>query len=227
MKRLTRATPWLFVAVAVAFIVWFAASTALPDPWWRYTVVASAGLLVLFGWKVNQMPPAFMVVMTLASARLATLPIGNNDSPASDLTWLPLTLDVVVGVVLCIVLTISARRRHGDLCRRDFLDVLAIAIGASILTWLLVTNPLIDDHGVGVWLAVLASLYLPISSLILTFTVDLLFAGLERNRTMQLVLGAALANLVVNNVYADRGGNVIRALDFTNLAGHVDSQFES
>jgi len=200
MKRLTRATPWLFVAVAVAFIVSFAAGTALPDPWWRYTIIACWGLLVLFGWRVNQMPRAFMVVMTLAAARLVTLPTGGSGSPTSDLSWLPLALDAAVGVVLCILLAVFARRRHGEMCRRDFIDVLAITIGASILTWLLVTNPLIDDQGVSVELAILASLYLPLSSLILTFTVDLLFTGLEHHRTMQFVVGAAFANLIAAGI---------------------------
>ena len=144
MKRLTRATPWLFVAVAVAFIASFVVSAGLPDPWWRFLIVGCSGLLALFGWKVNRMPLPFMVAMVLAAARLATLPIADSDSPASDLTWLPLTLDIGVGVVLCMLLTIAVRRRHGEMGRRDFLDVLAIAIGASILTWLLVTNPLID-----------------------------------------------------------------------------------
>ena len=182
MKRVARATPWLFVAVAVAFVVSLSLNVDLPEPWWRLVIITCGGAVALLGVLRFPMPFPFVVAMVLAVSRLALLPTSRSDSPAAELSVLPLLVDIAVGLALCMVLAIAVRRRHGEMCRRDFLDVLAITIGASIVTWLLVTNPLINDHGVHAGMAIAASAYLPISALIVTFTIDLMFAGLAHNR---------------------------------------------
>jgi diguanylate cyclase (GGDEF)-like protein len=61
---------------------------------------------------------------------------------------------------------------------------------------LTVTNPMIENMQVGTPLALLASAYLPLGALILAFSIDVMFTGLTRNRTMQFVVAAAAANVV-------------------------------
>ena len=203
MNRLTRATPWLFASVAVVFVASVAITSTLPDPAWRLLLVSCGLATAVFPWRKNRLPIPFMTAIAMASMRVASLPIAPADSPTAGLTWLHATFDIGVGLALCMVLAIAARRRNGIMCRRDFVDVLAIVIGASVVTWATVTNPLIGQQGIAAGLAIASSAYLPISVLIVTFTVDLMFAGLTRNRTMQFVVGAAVANLaatVINSL---------------------------
>ena len=195
MKRLTRATPWLFAAAAAVFVARLAITADLPEPWWRVVVLSCALGTALFGWRVNRMPLAFIAAIVLASARLAALSITPAETPTTGLAWNTTLLDIGVGAALCVILAIAVHRRLGTMTRRDFVDILAILIGASIVTWLIVTNPLIAEQAVSPGLAIAASAYLPISALIVTFTIELMFAGLTRNRTIQFVVGAAVANL--------------------------------
>jgi diguanylate cyclase (GGDEF)-like protein len=67
---------------------------------------------------------------------------------------------------------------------------------------------MIENMDVGVAMAIVASAYLPLSTLILTFTIDVLFAGLTRNRTMQFVVAAALANLAGSMIHLLRVADV-------------------
>ena len=196
MNRLTRATPWMFAAAAVVFVARLSITADLPEPWWRVVVISCGLGTALSGWRVVRMPIPFVAAILLASARLSTLSIAPTETPTTDLAWGTAVPDIGVGAALCIILAIAVHRRLGTMSRRDFADVLAILIGASIVTWLTVTNPLIAEQAVSPVLAIAASAYLPISALIVTFTVELMFAGLTRNRTIQFVVGAAVANLV-------------------------------
>ena len=132
MNRLTRGTPWLFAMAAVVFGVRLAFTGDLPDPWWRLVIIGAGAGTALFGWVVIRLPLSFVAAMGLASARLAALSITPTDSPMSGLTWLPAALDIAVGLALCTILAAALRHRHGPMCRRDVIDVLAITIGASI-----------------------------------------------------------------------------------------------
>ncbi len=217
MKRLTRATPWLFVTIAAAFVVLAAATPDLLDPWWRVVIVGAGGVLAVQGWLVNRIPLPFVLAMLLATARLASLPIDGGDSPAADLTWLPAVLDLCVGLALCMILSIAVRRRCGAMNHSDLIDILAIVIGGSIVTWLTVTNPLVGDHAVEIGLAIVFSAYLSVSVLIVTFTIDLMFAGLTRNRAMHLVVAAAVANLAATLIKSLHAVDVIP----TDSAGDV------
>ena len=62
------------------------------------------------------------------------------------------------------------------------------------------TNPLLSDTDLGIGDAIAVSAYLPISALIMAFTIDLMFTGLTRNRTMLFAVGAAAANLIATLV---------------------------
>ncbi len=195
MSRLARVTPWLFVAAAVVFAGCLAISVDLPDPWWRFVVVGVGAGTALFARLVIRLPFSFVAAVMLASSRLAALSIVKTESSGSDLTWFPAALDIAVGLALCTILVIALRRRFGVMSYRDVIDVLAIVIGASLVTWMTVTNQMISEHEIDAWLAIAASAYLPISALIVMFSVDLMFAGLTKNRTLQFVVGAAVANL--------------------------------
>jgi diguanylate cyclase (GGDEF)-like protein len=207
MKRPARATPWAFVALAAVLSAAVAATGHLPEPWWRVAVLGAGSTTAVIGWRAIRLPVPFVVAMAAASTRLATMSTAEEESAAASLTWISVVLDITVGFALCTILAIAVRRRLGKMGRRDAIDVLAITIGASLVAWLIVVNPLIGEHGVDTGLAFAASAYLPISALILTFTIDLMFSGLTRNRTMQFVVGAALANLVATVV------NCLRLVD--------------
>jgi diguanylate cyclase (GGDEF)-like protein len=196
MNRSTRATPWLFVALAVVFIALSVSTTDLLDPWWRPIIVLGGLAAAVHSRLVARLPFLFVIALAMTSARLATGPIAAGNPAASELGWLEVLQDLAVGVALCAMLTAASVRRNGEMSRREMIDMLAIAIGASIVTWLLVTNPLINEHGQGAALSIAGTAYLPISVLILTFSIDLMYVGLTRNRTMQFVVAAAIANLV-------------------------------
>ena len=194
MNRTTRATPWLFVALALVFVGLIVATDDLLDPWWRYLIVVSGLTATVLCRTMVRLAPPFVAALVLATARLATWTTHGGIPAVSDLRWLDAILDLGVGLSLGAILTIAARR-NSILSRRDAIDVTAIAISASIITWLLVTNPLMSEHGQGTALAIAGTAYLPISIMILTFSVDLLCAGLARNRSMQLVVASAAANV--------------------------------
>lgn len=195
MNRATRATPWLFVALALVFVGLIAATDDLLDPWWRYLILASGLTAAALGRLKVGLALPFVAALVLTSARLATESIDAGRSAASELRWLDAMMDLGVGLSLGAILAIAAARRNGVISRRDVIDVAVIAISASIVTWLLVTNPLMSEHGHGVALAIVGTAYLPISILILTFSVDLLCVGLAHNRSMQFVVAAAAANV--------------------------------
>ncbi len=195
MNRLTRATPWLFIVLAVVFAGLIATTDDLLDPWWRYCIVISGVAAAVAGRLIARIPLPFVAALVLTSARLATEPIDALVPHTSEVDWLTVLLDLGVGLALSAILTIAAVRRNGMMSRRDVTDMVAIGIGASIMTWLLVTNPLINDHGMNPALAIVGTAYLPISVLILTFSIDLLGVGLTRNRSMQFVVAAAAANV--------------------------------
>ncbi len=195
MNRLTRATPWLFAALAVAFVALLATTGRLPDPAWRVVIATSGAAAALFGWRVFQMPLAFAAALTITSTRLATTALPGRGTQDVHMTSVTAFLDIGVGLTLCAILALAVTRRQGALNRRDIVDVLTIVIGASLITWLIVTNPLVSDTDLGIGDAIASSAYLPISALIMAFTINLMFTGLTRNRAMQFVVAAAAANL--------------------------------
>ena len=107
-------------------------------------------------------------------------------------------LGLGVGLSLGAVLAIVARRNA--VCRARRIDVMALAISASIITWLLVTNPLISEYGQGATLAIAGTAYLPISIVLLDLLGRRAVGGLARNRSMQLVVAAAVANVVATMI---------------------------
>ncbi len=194
MNRLKGATPWLFAALAVVFLALLASNGQLPDPTWRVVIATSGAASALIGWRVFHIPLTFAAALTIASTRLATTPFHVAGAPEAPATWVTSILDIAVGLALCTILMIAVTRRQGALNRRDIVDVLTIVIGASLITWLIVTNPMLGNTDLDTGVAILSSAYLPISALIMTFTIDLLFTGLTRNRAMLFVVAAAAAN---------------------------------
>lgn len=195
MNRMTRATPWLFVALALVFVGLMVTTDDLIDPWWRYLTLIAGLTAAMLGRTMLRPSPPFVAAIILVSVRLATWNTEIGTTAVSELRWLDAILDLGVGLSLGVVLAIVARR-NAVMSRRDAIDVMALAISASIITWLLVTNPLISEYGQGATLAIAGTAYLPISIVLLAFSVDVLCGGLARNRSMQLVVAAAVANVV-------------------------------
>ena len=93
--------------------------------------------------------------------------------------------------------------------RRELLDGLTVLAGAGLIAWLTLANPAIDD-GMQPALAVVATAYLPLTIMLVTFTAELMLEGLSRNRGMWLVMAAVTTALC---------GTVVRALFQSEVIG--------
>ena len=149
VKTLREGALWLFAALAVVFLALLATNGQLPDPTWRVVIATSGAAAALLGWRVFDIPLTFAAALTIASTRLATTPFHVAGAPDVPTTWVTSILDIAVGLALCAILMIAVTRRQGALNRRDIVDVLTIVIGASLITWLIVTNPLLSDTDLG------------------------------------------------------------------------------
>ena len=85
---------------------------------------------------------------------------------------------------------------------RELLDGLTVAAGAGLTAWITLANPAIDG-GMHPGLAVLATAYLPMTIMLVTFAAELMLEGLVRNRAMWLV---------ISGLFAALGGAIVRAL---------------
>ncbi|HZB41472.1 MAG TPA: hypothetical protein VE487_10925, partial [Ilumatobacter sp.] len=113
-------------------------------------------------------------------------------SPADAAAWAHAITDLVVGGLLIATVLTGLRFRRGSGGKRELLDGLTVAAGAGLTAWITLANPAID-RGMHPGLAVLATAYLPMTIMLLTFAAELMLEGLRRNRAMWLVIAAFLA----------------------------------
>ena len=194
MSRVLRAMPWLCATAAAELLALALITGHLPSPAWRITVVALGLATAAIARAAYRLPLVFVGVVALAAARLAWA--AGSTSGVSDVSWTSALADLAVGLALITILGIALWRRYGHMLVRDVVDLLAVTIGSSMVAWLLIANPLIDEYGLSSGLAIVTAAYLPITAVVMTFAFDLTFAGLTRNRTMQLVTVAVTINMI-------------------------------
>jgi diguanylate cyclase len=196
MRRVFAGVPWLLAAGALGLGAFVALSAGSFDPFWRVLVVAASLISGYVGRRTNRLPVVFTVVFVFTGVRLAAIDSGGVQVDANRLSWGPAISDVVVGSVLIVLLGVALRARRTEINRRDLLDGLTVAIGASLVAWVGIANPLITQFDVNPGLAVTTAMYLPIAVLLTTFTTELFLTGLQRNRGMWFIMVAVASNLL-------------------------------
>lgn len=187
-----RATPWVFVAAAAIFPLVAAVNGGLPDPAWRWAIVAVGVVGGVATWR-NRLPWAFPVMFVLAAVRLGTGTFIDGDQLGGGPVQAGLNL--AIGVALCLLVLVGFQQRNGRLGARDTVDVVAVLIGSTVVAWIAVAHPMIDSGSASPLLAILVAGYLPIASLLVMFTIDIAFTGLSGNRTVRLATAAAAVHL--------------------------------
>lgn len=194
-RRAPRAVPWCFTVAAVLFVAVPVIAGTLPEPGWRWAVLAIGAVAALtVTWA--RMPLAFIVVFCLAAVRLATAQVVGLEQPAGG-PW-EMTLNLAVALAMCLLVLVGFQFRNGRLSTRDAVDVVAVAIGTGVVAWIAVAQPLIRDGLASPVLAVLIASYLPLASLLIMFTVDVAFSGLFGNRATWFATAAAVAHVAAS-----------------------------
>jgi diguanylate cyclase (GGDEF)-like protein len=170
---------------------------------WRGGVLIVGLVTVVIARRRSRLPWPIGVVVVGASVRLAIASLGTGSTGfiAHDQSWFQGLAEVVMGVGLVAALLSLLRRQRRRLGRRELLDGLAVCVGSGLGTWVLLVNPAIDA-GTTPLLAVVASAYLPLSIMIVTFAADLALDAKFRNKAMSLTTTAALANLAASTLRA-------------------------
>ncbi len=186
---------WLLAAVALGMLAWLDKQQSGWGISWR------AGLLcvgIVAAVAAIRTHSSTLLAIALGAAVLRVgfvqraIPV--LPSPGDAATWAHAITDLVIGGLLIATVLLGLRFRRGDGGRRELLDGLTVAAGAGLTAWILLANPAIDD-GMHPGLAVLATAYLPITVMLLTFAAELMLEGLLRNRAMWLVNLAFVAAL--------------------------------
>ena len=194
---------WWLTAVALGILAW------LDEGQFGWAYSWRAGLLVV------GIVAAVVAVRTHSSALLALAlgaavlriclvqsDIPTLPSPANAASWAHAITDLVIGGLLIATVLLGLRFRRGAGGPRELLDGLTVAAGAGLTAWITLANPAVDG-GMHPGLAVLATAYLPVTIMLLTFAAELMLEGLLRNRAMWLVITAFFAAL---------GGAIVRSL---------------
>ena len=195
MRRVLAGLPWLLAAGALGIGALVALTAETVGPFWRVLVVVASLISGYMGRRTNRLPMIFTIVFVLIGVRLAALDPGGMRVHANMLTWGSAVSDVVVGSILVALLGVALRARRTEVNRRDMVDGVMVTIGASLVAWVGIANPLITQFDVAPGLAVVVAMYLPIAVLLTTFTTELFLTGLERNRGMWFIMVAVSSNL--------------------------------
>ena len=221
-----RAPWWLLSAVGIAVVPVLAAGEPAIG-FWRWVMIGAAvgaGLMSRFS---NRNPAAHGIVVVAAVLHLTLLhPVGSYRSTVSE-SIEGAMLDVCVVLALASLLTLATIRRAGPPRPKDVVEVMVVALGASIATWVILTRPLIDD-GMSPWRAGITSAVVPLTVLVTTFLIDLWNDGLRPNRALQLACVAAISITTASisgrlDLLADSPGAapVIPFIGFSMAAGFM------
>jgi diguanylate cyclase len=191
--RSHRAFPWLFSALALAFVATVVVQGALPDPAWRWVVIAVGVAMAAAAWW-GRLPLPFVVVSCLAAVRHGMARIPDPGVPPTGAA--ELAVNLALGVAMCLLALVAFQYRNGRLGTRDLVDGVAVLLGTGVVAWMTVAHPLIDSGRVTPSIALLLAAYLPLASLLVVLTVDVAFSGLFRNRTVWYTSAAASLHLI-------------------------------
>jgi len=177
--------PWTALAAIALVLVASLVTGRVIDPVWSITMVVVAVGAAVFSRIVNGVHAIYGVVMTIAVIHLVLSDAQRDIAVDRPLTWPEMLGDVAVAIGVVCVLGFSTARRLGAPAGRYLVEVVVVFIGSSIATWVLLTQPLLDQ-GETTTRALVSSLFLPVTVLVAAFVVDLWNHGLRRNRAMQL-----------------------------------------
>ena len=218
-RRVHRMVPWAFSAMAIAFVAALVVDGTLPDPSWRWAVVAVGLIGALAVWW-SRLPLPFAALFALAAVRLGTARTIAVDQPAGG-SW-EMAVNIALEIALCLLVLVAFQYRNGRLGVRDAVDVVVVLIGTGVVAWLTVARPMIDGDVADPLLAVLIAAYLPLTSLLVMFTVDVAFSGLFGNRATWFATVAAGVHIVASWAWALAGAEALPAIGRdVGLAGNA------
>jgi diguanylate cyclase (GGDEF)-like protein len=198
MDRALTAMSWVWITfgvVALAMIPF----TGTPG---RLASIGVAAVVCIcasyIGWQIHGLSPLYPVVMIASGAYLFTFDLPARAGNMSDVSPPEATIDVLANVVLVGGVALAVRARRGGYSRRDVADGLTVLLGAMVVAWIAIANPLIERREVGPPTAILNSLSLPFSVILVVLIAALLSSGLGRNRSAVLLVVALSLNLVAD-----------------------------
>ncbi len=189
----TRTWWWLLAAVVLGVLAWLDDGASSWGISWRAGLVAVGIVAAVAAVRTHSSAllaiavGAVVLRIGLVQHEIPVLP-----SPGDATSWAHATTDLLIGVLLIATVLIGLRLRRSDGGARELLDGLTVAAGAGLTAWITLANPAIDA-GMHAGLAVLATAYLPVTIMLLTFAAEMMLEGLLRNRAMWLVIAAFLA----------------------------------
>ena len=196
MNRATRFAPWSFTIAAVAILVAGVGFGTLGGPTWQVAIAVAAVAALIISYRVHRMPLLFGIAVALGGVRVMLFDTRQVTNRLQSVELVDGVANIAVGIALTAILAVALRFRRGGLDARDGIDLVTVAIGATLSTWIVVTSRAIYVDDVGVVEAFGATMFIPTAALLFTFILDLLFTGLRSNRTMLLLVFAAAANMV-------------------------------
>ncbi len=190
----TMAWVWATLAVVALAAVPF---TGTPG---RLAAIGIAAVVCVcasyIGWQLHGVSPLYPAVMLVSAAFLFTFDLPGRSGDVADVSMTEATIDVLGNLVLVVGVALAARARRGGYSRRDLADGLTVLLGAMVVAWVAIANPLIERRGLSPQSAILNSLPLPLSVILVVLIASLLVTGLERNRAAMLLVVALSLNLV-------------------------------
>ncbi|MCB0966917.1 MAG: bifunctional diguanylate cyclase/phosphodiesterase [Ilumatobacter sp.] len=193
--------PWALLGVASIVLVPGLVRGEVVSPIWNVVMVLLAVGAATYSVVVNRVNPIYGVVMSIAVLHLVVSDAQRDLGVDRPLTWAEILGDLGVAIGLVCVLGFSTARRLGAPAGRYLVEVFVVLTGASIATWVVLTEPLLE-RGDDLPRALLASVFLPINVLVAAFVVDLWNHGLRTNRSMQFAAIAAI--IFVMGSFAER-----------------------
>ncbi|HEX4983301.1 MAG TPA: bifunctional diguanylate cyclase/phosphodiesterase [Ilumatobacteraceae bacterium] len=147
------------------------------------------------GWQLHGVSPVYAVVMLASAAYLFTFDLPARAGDMADISSSEATIDVAANLVLVVGVTLAVRARRGAYSRRDVADGLTVLLGAMVVAWIAIANPLIERRGLSPHVAILNSVTLPLSVILVVLIAALFASGLERNRSAVRLVVALSLNL--------------------------------
>jgi diguanylate cyclase (GGDEF)-like protein len=147
------------------------------------------------GWQLHGVSPVYPVVMLASAAYLFTFDLPGRAGDMADVSSSEATIDVAAHLVLVVGVALAVRARRGGYSRRDVADGLTVLLGAMVVAWIAIANPLIERRGLSPHVAILNSVTLPLSVILVVLIAALFASGLERNRSAVLLVVALSLNL--------------------------------
>ncbi len=195
----------------------------------RLTAVGVAAVVCVcatyVGWQIHGLSALYPVAMLASLACLLTLDLAARAGDRSAISPRAATIDVVASAVLVGGVALAVRLRRGRYSRRDVADGAMVFLGAMVIAWIAIANPLIERRDVRSSTAILNGLSLPLSVILVVLIASLLASGLGRNRSIVFLVVALSLNLIghlmrglIQSEVLDTGGaDIIAALFFCAL----------